>query len=126
MPKIYLSGPIDNCSPEQAVGWRNQLKEDYKQYEFLDPIDVENYLSNPTAAIEQEKFHILESDVFLCYPWKPSTGTPMEAMFAYVNDKIVVTVSEGTYLSEWIKYHSNYVALSFPNAMNWINARYKI
>lgn len=123
---IYISGPIDNCTRNEIVGWRNFIKKYWPQYKYHDPVDLEAKYKECTAeTIQEEKNHIRDSDFFLCYPWKPGSGTAMELMYAhtlfrYGKPKIITVSTPGDYLSQWIRYHSDYVAYNFKTAFKWI------
>lgn len=123
---IYLSGPIDNCDDEDIRSWRIQCKQCYPQYIFGDPLSHEvDYLRGKLTmdqVIDQEKEDILHSDYVLCYPWKASSGTAMEVMFAYMNNIPVLTISKkGQYLSEWIRHHSTKVFDNPQEAFTYIS-----
>lgn len=130
--KIYLCGPIDKCSSDEMRKWRNFLKEKYPHHHYYDPMDLEeNFdVDEPShtitgVTIEKEKEQIRDSDVILCYPWKPSSGSAMEVMYANTlapKPQIVLVSQPPDYLSPWLKYHSDHVANSFTHAMEWIDA----
>lgn len=139
MLKIYLAGPVDNCSEKEKTMWRNIVKQTKPEYTFLDPmhyeVDVILGKKNINEVIELEKGDIFDSDVLLAYPWKPGSGTAMEIMWAWMlnrnerrNNKInIVVVSEiNTYLSPWIKYHSTIVVPTFYEAFEWIENNVRV
>jgi len=132
--KIYLAGPIDNCSIQEQTIWRHVVKQVYPHYHYLDPMsyEAEYFRGKKTIneIIELEKNDISDCDVLLVYPSKPSSGTAMEVMWAHTRNEIrksyrklisIITVIEkDQYLSPWIKFHSTKVFNDFHDAMRWI------
>lgn len=125
--KIYLSGPIDNCTDGETKDWRNFFKAQYPHVTWFDPLDISENLKNTVPEkdfniiIPLEKNMILESDVMIVYPWKPSSGTAMEVMYAFMNFIPVVAIKNPSeYLSPWIEYHCDGVFDSFKDAMEYI------
>lgn len=133
--KMYLSGPIDNCTYDQITSWREYVKRKWIQFTYLDPVDLkeETFSTCSPETIEKEKSYIRESDIFLCYPWKPGSGTAMEVMYAHelknrhtinVHPKIVTVSHSKDYLSPWIRYHSDHVAETFNDAFEWVESHF--
>ena len=103
MLKIYLAGPVDNCSSSEQIVWRRMVQSVYHQYKYMDPmayeVDVMRGKKSMNEIIQLEKQDIYNCDVLLAYPWSPSSGTAMEIMYAYMlstdvhrNDKIKIVV----------------------------------
>jgi nucleoside 2-deoxyribosyltransferase len=133
MIKIYLAGPVDNCSEKEQTMWRHVVKQTKSEYTFLDPmhyeVDVVRGKRTINKVIELEKGDIIDCDVLLAYPWKSSSGTAMEIMYAYMLNKdfrrnnkihIVVVSDKASYLSPWISHHSTIVVPDFHEAFQWI------
>ena len=125
MFKGYLSGPIDNCTSAEIKDWRNFLKKEYPQYHWYDPLDLTDNAKESviekdfSKIIPKEKQMIVNSDFMIVYPWKPSSGTSMEVMFAYDHKIPVIAIKDPNqlYLSPWITYHCIHVANTFKDAM---------
>ena len=119
----YLSGPIDNCSNEEKNDWRTYVKS--QGIEYIDPMDtVRKYnltIDDVEFIVQQDKKDIDSCGLILVNPWKISAGTMMEIMYAYMMDKYIITVhSDIKSLSPWIKYHSNKIFKTVPEAVNYI------
>lgn len=136
--RLYLSGPIDGCSDEQMMGWRNYLKKQYPQYRYHDPCrrDYRNtHEGNEKDIVELDKFDITSSNILLAYYEKISSGTMMEIPYAFNLGKLVIVVN-GTgkpFVSPWVVYHStrvfhmkyplDLVNKQFCSKLDWDNAR---
>ena len=131
--KIYLAGPVDNCSSQEQTMWRHSVKQANPKYQYMDPMAYEvDFLRGKKSMdeiIQLEKQDIYNCDVLLAYPWSPSSGTAMEIMYAYMlntdvrrNDKIkILAVCEkNKYLSPWISRHATAVFFDFFKAFEWI------
>ena len=123
---IYLCGPIQACNDQEAHGWRDMIQEKYPTYTYRDPM-VRDYrgreLECMADIVEIDKIDIAESDVVLVnWPGdKPSAGTSMEIIYAWMTDKLVVVVSpKNLKLSPWIVYHSHAQFHDWDEAMDWI------
>jgi len=130
--KIYLAGPVDNCTEKEQTIWRHVTKQAKPEYEYLDlmhyEVDVVRGKKTFAELIELEKNDIYNCDVLLA--WKPGSGTAMEIMYAYMlnmdqrrNNKIniVVVGEKNKYLSPWINHHATVVVSDFHEAFQWID-----
>ena len=87
-------------------------------------------ISTIHEIIELEKRDIETCDVLLSYLWKPSIGTPMEIMYAYMYNqcyrmgskkiKIISVLEKNKFISPWIEHHSDIVLSDFHLAFDWI------
>lgn len=106
--KIYLAGPINGCTDEQANGWRSQAKAIHA--DVLDPMarDYRGKESeNVTDIVEGDKADIDSCDAVLVWFERPSVGTAMEILYAWERGKPVAVVDvSGKPLSPWIRYHA--------------------
>ena len=83
MKTIYLCGPINGCSDDEATGWRERVKGSFGKHEevrFLDPMrrDYRGRENEPGIAqeiVDGDLQDIQESDVLLVAVPKPSIGT---------------------------------------------------
>lgn len=122
--KVYLAGPINGCTDEQAYGWRDAVRADplAQLAQIIDPM-VRDYRGFETDAPEQivaeDKADIDGCDVVLANCWKPSYGTSMEILYAHQRNKIVVIVSDST--SPWLAAHSNFVTPSLESACQYVH-----
>lgn len=124
--KVYLCGPINGCSDEEAKDWRaycargltgncyDPMVRDYRGRE-LEPGIAEE-------IVENDKSDIMQCDALLVYYERPSVGTSMEVLFAWSNGipSIVVDRSERP-LSPWLLYHCAQVVKSLDEAIAFLN-----
>jgi hypothetical protein len=81
------------------------MDRDYRYTEYGD--DPESVLPD---LVEEDKIDIEMSDVVLVNYTKPSTGTAMEIILAWMQNKRVIVVNPlGLQLSPWIHYHAHKV-----------------
>lgn len=123
--RVYMAGPIQHAQ-DRGKGWRERVKEQYDQLEWVDPIDK---YDSASAAAEWEDERIVQEDLglideceALLVHWEevPTCGTPMEIRYAYGEDKLVVVQTTVPYdeLSPWLTYHVNGVVPTFAGATN--------
>lgn len=113
--KVYLGGPINGCTDDEAHGWRTdakaQLEADW--FEWLDPMDRDyrgREMEPGIAAeiVELDKRDIDSCDVLLMNCPKPSVGTSMEVYYGWATGKtVVVVVPVGHTPSPWLVYHAH-------------------
>lgn len=115
--KVYLGGPINGCTDEEAHGWRDALKPLIKDrgMTYVDPMD-RDYRGREmepgiaAAIVENDKKDIDGCDVMLMNCPKPSVGTSMEILYGWERGKkIVVVAPEGQTPSPWLVYHADHV-----------------
>lgn len=112
--KVYLGGPINGCTDEEASGWREQVKPliDAAGLQWLDPMDRDyrgREMEPGIAAkiVENDKADIEQCDVLLMNCPKPSVGTSMEVLYGFQQGKRVIAVlPEQAVPSPWIVYHA--------------------
>lgn len=116
--RVYLCGPMDGCTDEEAGDWRKDASRylNLAGITTLDPMDRDykytKYSADPESVlpdlVEEDKIDIEMSDVLLVLYSKISVGTSMEIMLAWQKQKRVIIVApEGMVLSPWICYHSH-------------------
>lgn len=124
--KVYLCGPINGCTDEEAKDWRaycsrgltgicyDPMFRDYRGRE-LEPGIAEE-------IVENDKSDIMQCDALLVYYEKPSVGTSMEVLFAWNNGiPSIVVDKSGRPLSPWLLYHSAKVVASLDEAIAFLN-----
>lgn len=115
--KVYLGGPINGCTDEEATGWREAVKEilDERGIDWLDPMvrDYRGREMEPGIAseiVENDKADIRECDVLLMNCPAPSVGTSMEIFYGWTLAKLIIAVVPGDRdPSPWIVYHASLV-----------------
>lgn len=120
--KVYLCGPINGCTDEEAKDWREVAKA--RLPDTLDPM-VRDYRGKEAESyreiVELDKRDVQAADVVLVNYDKPSVGTSMEVFFAWTKGKpVIVVCRRGTVISPWLRYHSTKIVHSFDEAFNWI------
>lgn len=137
MTVIYLGGPINGCTDEEANGWREKfidlMADRVGTFSYLDPIR-RDYRGREDECVQEiiegDCDDILDSDVILAYCWQPSWGTAMEIFYAwdrrnflrmgYQPRRIVVVVPLGARVSPWLRGHSDVVVPTLEAAADWI------
>jgi nucleoside 2-deoxyribosyltransferase len=123
MKMVYLAGPINGCTDEEANGWRHDFIERFagSDFAFLDPM-VRDYRGVEDDAYEEiingDLDDIDSCDIFLCNASVPSWGTAMELFYAFTSDPrtVIVVVPEGTRISPWVRGHTHYIVNTFDEA----------
>ena len=114
MVQAYMAGPVMEPA-DNGRSWREQLKDEYEELEWVDPLDKyssddDRYLS-PEAIVTQDKYWIDKSDVlFVGWKRQPSVGTPMEMMYSFDREiPVIVWLREGEVESSspWLRYHAD-------------------
>lgn len=121
--RIYLGGPINGCSDDEAKSWREAVKPLIESvgWESVDPM-VRDYRGKEDESVneivENDKDDIDNSDVVLAYCPKPSVGTSMEVFYAWLEDKeVIVIVPPDAPVSPWLRYHSSEVFRGYPDEL---------
>ena len=119
--RIYLAGPINGCTDEEATAWRADVKRT-SHHTVIDPM-VRDYRGkeeyNVTRIVQDDKTDIKGCGAILANLWKLSPGTIMELLYAWENGVYVVTVSDSH--SPWIRYHSNFLTADLHRGIAHLN-----
>ena len=71
MKKVYLAGPMTNCSNRQKTVWRSRIKVALRsKFKFIDPTNAE-----APKGVLAVSAHIEEADVVIANMWRESIGT---------------------------------------------------
>jgi nucleoside 2-deoxyribosyltransferase len=114
--KIYLAGPIMNCTHEEIHEWREYVKNQLPGFEFYDPSQFEEGLDS-TKTVEEDKRLIDESDVVLVNLFKLGIGTIMEIFYAWTWGKNILVVTKDYKDNCWLKYHTSFVFEDLDSAL---------
>lgn len=123
--KVYLSGAINGCTDAECKDWRKMVTARLGPEIFtIDPMrhdyrgmEQEKY----REIVETDKADIEDSDIVLVYYEKPSVGTSMEILWAWLREiPIILVATEGVSISPWLAYHVTKIAYSFDDAVAWI------
>ena len=85
--RVYLGGPIQHVN-DYGKGWRNRLKKNHPEIDWVDPLDKYNTMEEAESewtaeqVVEDDLRMIADCDAILVH-WQetPSCGTPMEVFF---------------------------------------------
>lgn len=110
--RIYLCGPINGCTDDEATTWREWFKSNVVG-EFVDPMkrdyrgrEADEY----REIVDLDKRDIRGVDVVIVMYVKPSVGTSMEVFYAWTLGLPVIVIDEsGKPLSPWMRYHATAV-----------------
>lgn len=122
--KVYLGGPINGCTDEEANGWRDAVKPEIEArgHSWIDPMDRDYRGREMEPGIAQkivdgDKSDIADADVLLMNCPKPSVGTSMEIMLGYIQGQdgpapktiVAVIPDDGREPSPWLVVHSDHI-----------------
>lgn len=123
MKTIYLCGPINGRTTEDATNWREIVKSLWKG-ECLDPMrrDYRGRELEPGIAAEivaGDIEDIQNSDAILVFFDKPSVGTAMEVFYAKhtLGKPVIVIDAQDKPLSPWLIHHSDWQTKSVRQAL---------
>jgi nucleoside 2-deoxyribosyltransferase len=124
MTTVYLCGPIFGCTDHECKDWREAVK-DRLPY-TLDPMR-RDYRGKEDESVneivELDKRDVEAADIVLVNYDKPSVGTSMEVLWAWLKETPVIVVCKPeTVVSPWMRYHSTKIVHSFDEAINWIES----
>lgn len=127
MRTIYLCGPINGRTTEDATNWRDIVKARWDG-RCLDPMarDYRGRELEPGIAAEIVAGDIEDinaSDAILVFFDKPSVGTAMEVFYAkhVLNKPVVVIDAQDKPLSPWLLHHSDQQTRHISVALASIN-----
>ena len=122
--RVYLCGPINGCTDEECKDWREMVKKELGEENCLDPMRRDYRGREHTCyveIVELDKLDILQCDYVLVNFDKPSVGTAMEILFAWMNHiPVFVVRKDGTIVSPWLRYHTTQFFSSFESAVEEI------
>lgn len=115
--RIYLGGPINGCTDEEASGWRDELKPllEAAGHEWVDPMvrDYRGREMEPGIAqeiVDGDIQDIDSCDLLVMACPKPSVGTSMEVFYGFRSGKkVYCVIPEGDTPSPWLVAHSHLI-----------------
>lgn len=124
--KVYLCGPINGCTDEECINWRQTASESLVKagIEILDPTvrDYRNCVLTKKEiheVIQKDILDIEQSDLILANIPKISVGTSMELWVAnqMLHKPTVVVWPYTTSVPIWLHYCSTFLARSLNEGL---------
>lgn len=119
--RVYLCGPINGCTDDEATSWREVAKAELGPDNCIDPMRRDyrgREDSHVTEIVEGDKNDISSCDAVLANCWHASWGTAMEIYLAHLFCKPVIAVVPPGPVSPWLRYHCALVTTSLDDALN--------
>lgn len=121
--KVYLCGPINGCTDSECKDWRSEALKQFPN--AIDPM-VRDCRGREDECVKEivelDKLDVLNADAILVNYDRPSVGTAMEILYAWMHHKpVVVVAAQGTRISPWLRYHSTVIVHSFSEAFILLN-----
>lgn len=114
--RVYLCGPINGCTDEEANGWREKairlLRRRFVGVQILNPMDRDfrgTEHVNAAEIVSGDKQDIDSCTAVLVDANRPSWGTAMEIMYAADRGIRVVAWHGGSNPSPWLREHATMV-----------------
>lgn len=116
MDKVYLCGPMDNCTDSEGKDWRRRATEYLGADRVLNPWDWSNpawwgrelTAGESYTLVRADLDRLTKSTIVLANLWKPSPGSSMELVYAFTYGIDVVVVAPKP-VSPWVQYHADWV-----------------
>lgn len=120
LPKVYLAGHY------YEKEYRRYVVKKYSSYfKLILPIDID-YKKYPTLVVSHDKKQLRRCDIVVVFLRKPTFGTIMEIMYAYMKKKPVYFVNPNQkYINDiWIKSHVKRSFLSLDECFQFLIEKY--
>jgi len=126
--KIYLAGPIKDCTKEEAWRWRERFQQLRPDFDWLIPPDLSDRFElgllideDKVELVRDDRDMISKSDCIIANIWKDSVGTSMEIMLAHENCVPVILLIEErdeASLSPWYTEHADAIVATKIQAID--------
>lgn len=107
---VYLAGPINGCTDDEAINWREEVKLRLGERNCLDPMERDyrgKEDSHVNEIVEGDKTDIQLADLMLANCWQVSWGTAMEIFYAHsIGKPVIAIVPPKARVSPWLRYHA--------------------
>ena len=126
MKRVYLAGPINGCTDDECMTWRDWFKGCSDPIEWVDPM-VRDYRGMEQdeyrEIVELDKRDIKSCDIVIVNYHMPSVGTSMEVLYAWERRIPVIVIDESsTPISPWLRYHSTSIVKNKGEALGKVLA----
>lgn len=129
--KIYLCGPIMDCSSHDQKSWRSRAKERLAGlFVLLDPMRRnfrDNEIDSANEIVDFDLQDVRDADIVLVNYSKPSIGTAMEVFYAgHDLGKFVIAFSPQSYadLSPWMVRFCTKILPDLDTALDYIERHF--
>jgi len=129
--KIYLSGPIMDCTPGESKDWRTRAKERLAgRFMILDPMRRnfrDREIDSSNEIVEFDLQDVRDADIILVNYSKPSIGTAMEVFFAAHDlGKFVIAFSPAEFkdCSPWMVRYCTKILKGLDEAIDYIERHF--
>ena len=132
--KVYLSGPIADCTDRECRDWRDYAGTWLLDHGFtpLDPMRRDyreaDVAQHYREIVDLDKYDIDQCECVLVHWHKISAGTAMEILHAWAAGIPIIVVHPANVdfqLSPWVLYHSSIVVRNLEEALLWINKHFE-
>ena len=130
MKTIYLCGGIKDLSVKDQTEWRDSATSQlYPRFKILNPMRRnfrDDEFQSQNEIVNLDKADIMESDIILVNGTKPSWGTSMEILFAFIKHKNVVVFTGTEYkdVSPWVAFHATRICKTMDEAIKYIKTNF--
>ncbi|HPO13853.1 MAG TPA: nucleoside 2-deoxyribosyltransferase [Candidatus Hydrogenedentes bacterium] len=129
--RVYLCGPIMDCSGEESKTWRQRAKERLAgKFVLLDPMRRnfrDRELDSANEIVEFDLQDVRDADILLVNYSKPSIGTSMEVFYAAHDlGKFVIAFNPGAFqeLSPWMVKYCTKILPNLEEALSYIERHF--
>jgi nucleoside 2-deoxyribosyltransferase len=117
--KIYLAGPINDCSIDEMTEWRDAMINAFPEHIFLNPVDFhfrpDEYAKHYKQIVKGDLRLIEMADVVVANLPRPSIGTSMEIWYAASIGVPVLLISNIQH--PWLLYTATCVVEDLASAI---------
>lgn len=129
--KIYLCGPIMDCTSEESADWRSRAKEKLSgKFVILDPMRRnfrDREIDSANEIVDFDLQDVRDADILLVNYSKSSIGTSMEVFYASHDlGKFVIAFSPFEYqdMSPWMVKHCTKILPDLGGALAYIDRHF--
>ncbi len=129
--KIYLCGPIMDCSSDEQSSWRQRAKEQLgEKFVILDPMRRnfrDHEIDSANEIVDFDLQDVRDADILLVNYSKPSIGTSMEVFYAgHDLGKFIIAFNPAPFqdLSPWMVKFCTKILPSLDDALRYIERHF--
>lgn len=119
--KFYLAGPINGCTDDEAINWRDLAKSLVGAENCIDPMrrDYRGKEDESVNEIVQGDLEdINNSDVVVANCWQMSWGTAMEIHYAGEHGiPVIAILPKDARVSPWLRYFTEGITHTIGDAL---------